>query len=336
MELQHTFRRILVATDFSGHADAALAEGVSLARVCGATVTLAHVIRDVRAAVEVTPHDTRWDLVAGDIDKFEHYLRRDADERLRKLIAGHCTSGVTFHYQILLGTPFAALIHAVQQEGYDLLVVGARGASGLKGLLVGSTTAKLVRKCPGPVWIAKARPTGKVWAATRSILVPTDFSEVSRKTLAVGAALASEVDAAIHVLHVFDMEDIADESLTPAANPKAFNRTRRLVRRAVMERLQEFVTPLASGPRHTLHIALGEPWKVIVASARRFDADLVVMGNFARHGIPGLLIGNTAEKVLRACDRSILTVKPDGFISPVQPASRSRHPEEQPMGTNVA
>jgi universal stress protein E len=336
MEHQH-FCRILVATDFSGHADAALAEGVRLARLCGAEVTLAHVIRDVRTAVEAMPYDARWALVAGDIDEFQRSLRRDADERLLQLTDGHRASGVTFHRETLLGTPFAALIHAVQQEGHDLLVAGARGASGLKGLLVGSTTAKLVRKCPCPVWVAKAGTPGKVWDGPGSILVPTDFSPVSSKALAVGAALASEVDGTVHVLHVFDTEDLPDvSSRALAADPKAVYRARRLMRRAAMERLDEFVKPLASGPRHTLHVAQGVPWKVIVASARRFDAGVVVMGNIARHGVGGLLIGNTAEKVLRACDRSILTLKPAGFISPVQPAFWSLHPAEQPVQTGVS
>ena len=45
------------------------------------------------------------------------------------------------------------------------------------------------------------------------------------------------------------------------------------------------------------------------------------MGTVGRSGIKGLLLGNTAEKVLGTCDCSILTVKPDGFVSPIDPAS---------------
>jgi nucleotide-binding universal stress UspA family protein len=52
--------------------------------------------------------------------------------------------------------------------------------------------------------------------------------------------------------------------------------------------------------------------------AGRIDASLIVMGSVGRAGVPGFFIGNTAEKVLRSCDRSILTVKPDGFVSPVE------------------
>ena len=45
--------------------------------------------------------------------------------------------------------------------------------------------------------------------------------------------------------------------------------------------------------------------------------ELVVMGTVARGGIAGLLIGNTAERVLRKLPCSVLAVKPDDFVSPV-------------------
>ena len=48
------------------------------------------------------------------------------------------------------------------------------------------------------------------------------------------------------------------------------------------------------------------------------DADLVVMGSIGRTGIPGFIIGNTAEDMMQAINASILAVKPAGFVSPVQ------------------
>ena len=46
--------------------------------------------------------------------------------------------------------------------------------------------------------------------------------------------------------------------------------------------------------------------------------DVLVMGTVARGGVSGVLIGNTAERVLRKLPCSVLTVKPDGFVSPVR------------------
>jgi nucleotide-binding universal stress UspA family protein len=45
--------------------------------------------------------------------------------------------------------------------------------------------------------------------------------------------------------------------------------------------------------------------------------DVLVMGTVARTGIPGFIIGNTAESVVQQLSCSLLALKPNGFISPV-------------------
>jgi nucleotide-binding universal stress UspA family protein len=52
--------------------------------------------------------------------------------------------------------------------------------------------------------------------------------------------------------------------------------------------------------------------------ANAIQCDLLIMGTVAR-GISGLLMGNTADAVLRQIKCSVLTVKPTTFISPVKP-----------------
>lgn len=56
---------------------------------------------------------------------------------------------------------------------------------------------------------------------------------------------------------------------------------------------------------------------VVPAVAQELNADLVVMGTVSRTGIPGLLIGNTAEVILNNLECSVLAVKPSGFVTPV-------------------
>ena len=62
----------------------------------------------------------------------------------------------------------------------------------------------------------------------------------------------------------------------------------------------------------------GEPQEQIPAFIRERHADVLIMGTIARTGLAGLLIGNTAEQVLEKADCSILTIKPEGFVTPVQ------------------
>ena len=91
-------------------------------------------------------------------------------------------------------------------------------------------------------------------------------------------------------------------------------------------RLDEFLGALAIDRKQIqVHMSWGTPWQEIRRISQHQSADLIVIGTVGRSGLKGLLLGNTAEKVLDTCGCSILTVKPDGFVSPIEPASGSRH-----------
>ena len=69
--------------------------------------------------------------------------------------------------------------------------------------------------------------------------------------------------------------------------------------------------------QHRIHLVKGEAALVIPKLAHEKQVDLIVMGTVCRTGIAGFFIGNTAEKILQDVDCSVLTVKPEGFVSPV-------------------
>ncbi len=66
-----------------------------------------------------------------------------------------------------------------------------------------------------------------------------------------------------------------------------------------------------------LHLIEGDPVERIPELVMEQGIDLLVMGTVCRTGISGFLIGNTAEEVLNQIDCSVLTVKPEGFVTPV-------------------
>lgn len=67
-----------------------------------------------------------------------------------------------------------------------------------------------------------------------------------------------------------------------------------------------------------LHLVRGNARDDIPALAARLGVNLLVMGTVARNGIEGLIIGNTAEVILNGIYCSVLAVKPDGFVSPLE------------------
>ncbi|HEX7446466.1 MAG TPA: universal stress protein [Pirellulales bacterium] len=312
------FHKILVATDFSDHARVALNQAVSLAKLYGASLTLMHVARDVRAAVEVMTFGAAGGLVTGKLDSIEEDVRSDSDERLQQLVAECRVAGVTADCQTRVGTPFIQLIQQVQSQGFDLVIAGTHGQSAARRFWVGSTAGKLVRKCPSAVWITRADEG----AAVGSVLVPCDFSMVSQKAVRVAAALALKAGAELHLLHVFSLDELPQLMPDTSEVDEEVGRYRRIVRRGAIERLRQCLAEAAIEPRrYTLHALPGIPWRSIGSAARRLKADLIVMGAVGRGGLAGLLIGNTAEKVLHTSSQSLLTVKPDGFVSPVPPVA---------------
>jgi universal stress protein E len=74
------------------------------------------------------------------------------------------------------------------------------------------------------------------------------------------------------------------------------------------------------------HLVHGHAADAIADVAARTRAGVVVLGTLARAGLPGLIIGNTAERVLGMLEASIIAVKPPGFVSPVPPARRPSRP----------
>jgi len=307
-------RKILVAADFSPHSEAALRRAVAVAQAFGAEVSAAHVLEDIREAMAVMCREARWELVAGDIRIYEQALCRDSETKLDEFLKPLAGAGVPLTHQTRVGTPYIQLVHAVEEQKQDLLFVGTRGDTGLKRLLLGSTAQRLLRHCPAPVWIVRAERSGPL----KTILAATDFSPASGKALAAAATLAERMGAELHLLHVSESTDALqsakDQGYLAEISTKDVHRS-----------LEEYLRQIAAefcGDQTQPHIQLvkGVPAKAIAAAAKKLDADLTVLSTVGRSGLSGLLVGNTAEKVVDSVHCDVLAVKPEGFVSAVLPA----------------
>lgn len=318
---ENGYQKILVAIDFSPQSDAALNQAVWLARQSGARVVLAHAIPDIREAFCGTSYEGRLDFLYGDGNAFQREIRRHADAKMQEKVLSLNAVDLDIKFETLLGAPFVELTHAVQQEGHDLVVAGTRGMAAWTELFVGSTAKRLIRKCPSSVWIVKADNT----APPKVVLAATDFSDASFKAALQGLWIARQSGAAFHLLHVIDPTDIPEEviAVIPDGGALEVQRTE-----YANQRLVAFLRSLPDDQsRIHVHLLSGTPSKEVGRMARQLNADLIAMGTVGRSGIKGLLLGNTADKVLGACDCSILTVKPDDFVSPIDPAFWPLHPE---------
>jgi nucleotide-binding universal stress UspA family protein len=99
----------------------------------------------------------------------------------------------------------------------------------------------------------------------------------------------------------------------------AINEMRRFARRQYSSQVDNLLADAKLGSITVYkHLPRSEDVSnAIVSLAKSKKVDLLVMGTVCRTGVAGLIIGNTAEKVLNRVDCSVLTVKPEGFVTPV-------------------
>jgi nucleotide-binding universal stress UspA family protein len=134
-----------------------------------------------------------------------------------------------------------------------------------------------------------------------TIVIATDGSESVRRAVDVALDLADRFDAAVHVLYVVDVGEVASSP----------DRLRDEMRDALADRGEQALSEVreAAGREVTTAVVEGRPASVIGDYARDHDADVVAMGTRGRHGENRFLIGSVAERVVRTCPVPVLTVR---------------------------
>jgi universal stress protein E len=300
------FKNTLVATDFSAFSNAALSQSVWLSRQTGARIVLANVIPDFSMSVHWGPHER---------EENQRELSIRSDTSMRRLIVDLEAVDLGVEFRTLIGEPFVEITRAVQAGCYDLVLAGTRGRATWERFFVGSTSKRLIRKCPSAVWIVKAEHVGQ----PKVVLACTDFSAVSFKAVTKGLWLAQQAGAEFHLLHVVDDKDVPEDIISRV--PKGSS-LRQEINDEAVRRMDEFLESLTvDRTQIQVHLSWGAPWQEICRVSQHQAADLIVIGTVGRSGIKGVLLGNTAEKVLDACECSVLTIKPDDFVSPIPSAA---------------
>lgn len=138
--------------------------------------------------------------------------------------------------------------------------------------------------------------------ATAKIVVPSDFSPLSKQTLDTVLDTVNE-PSQVHVLHVLAnltaiepgvvWQQIDDETRRQAA------------RKALEEHYGD--DPYAGINKD---VAIGDPGHGIVDFAKDIDADMIVIASHGRHGIQRFFVGSVAERVVRFAQCPVLVFKP--------------------------
>jgi nucleotide-binding universal stress UspA family protein len=287
---------ILAATDFSETAEAALDWASELARLQGARLELVH-------AVTAPPSLPGFVPTA---PVFDEEVRSAAQSRLEEAAGRLREAGGEISTHLGIGTPSQVILSRAEELQAAAIVMGTRGLTGLRHLLLGSTTERVMHRAPCPVLSVHPDDRGS-HRPIRSILVPTDFSEDA--DLAIDAAhrlLAPlEQDARLVLLHAFNLP-IEYTAYGPIPTSINFMKDTGLEAERRLEATRERL--LREGLVVETVAREGDPAEVIDDEAGKRGVDLIAMGTHGGSALRHLLIGSTAARVIQHAPCPVMTI----------------------------
>jgi nucleotide-binding universal stress UspA family protein len=288
-------KNILVPVDFSEPSRMAVNYGLSLAREFEAGMVLAH------------------------IAPFDRTLYEAAKLRLLDLIPSEFQESLHFETIVKAGSVQEEILGIVSDRDIDLVVMGSHGRNYVERVVLGSVAESMLRKLPVPVLTvshldSKHKLTAPKPVLLKRILYATDLSDEARPGLRFSMRLARGLDAQLTVLHVVDPIGAGFLGEQAAAYlPDYPNKVR-----AQAEEYMDRQVALESDGSVPISTVLGEgkPSIVIGEIASGCKADLIVLNLQGRGKLERMLLGSTAEHVIRTATVPVLSLPlPAGYAS---------------------
>lgn len=289
-------RRVLVGTDFSGPSEAAVAWAAALARRHGAVLHLVHAV----PAVPLTNVEMGFP-----VDALEAYVeggRRTVED----LATEWRRDGLEVEAEAQLGGPAQVLLEVAERTAAGVVVVGTRGLTGLRYMLLGSTSRRVVQRAVCPVLAVHPEerlPKMPPW----TVLVPTELGGEVAAVLTAILRLFGPRLGKIVLFHAWEMP----RDYAPYASFRQLDFDPPATDARLATSLDELASPWRErGLNVETAVHRGFPTDSIVDHARAIGADLVAMSTHGARGLEHAVLGSVAERVVQLAPCPVLTVHP--------------------------
>jgi nucleotide-binding universal stress UspA family protein len=301
------YHSILVDIDATAKAHPALDWAVMLARAFDSKLTVCDVVS--------LPSQVQRFLATT-------YVQRIAEQRREGLARIAASLEAPASAKLLAGRPALELIEEVLGGGHDLVVRShARDLAAKKPAPFGAVAMELLRKCPSPLLLvpqARLPRRLRILAAVNASTLDAEEQALNERIVACAVGIASRLHAPPPVLlHAWAV--YGERALRIKIRARELARFTRQVRSLARSSLDLLAQPYMDAlPYANVKLRRGDLEDVIPRFVVSEGVDLVVMGTVARAGIAGMLVGNTAERMLKRLSCAVLALKPAGFASPVR------------------
>lgn len=308
------FKTILVPTDFSRLSQQAIRWAKFIAQPSHGTVHLVHV-HDFEFAV---PAEVALELISpADIDRMLH-------EELCRVAAKHGLPNPKKTCHLRSGRAFDQVEKLGEEIQADLIVTSTHGYTGLQHALLGSTAERIVQHSTRPVLVTRSANVDRMRAPRlKKIVIPLDFSKCSEVALRYAINLARNFGAKLFLVHIVRLDYrlmadgyamYADEYILRGTHEAAEEEMRRVVAATDFGKV-DFETSIETG----------SPEIRVCNYAREVAADVIVTSTHGRTGFRHVLIGSTAEHIVRNAECPVFVVPARQGDRRVAPERRGSH-----------
>jgi nucleotide-binding universal stress UspA family protein len=267
------FDTLMVSTDGSECNEGAVREAINLARGCGSRLLAISVVEANDEFIALAPERMEREEIKVH-DCLEAVKDKAAEAGIYCELISH-TGEQAYHF----------IVNEAAKRGVSMIIMGRRGHTGVKKMVMGSVTARVIGHAPCKVLVV---PRAAHFTC-RNILVATDGSNDSEAAAIEAINLAKRCEGKLTVVSVYSSEgdkQVAGENVAKIGELAA-----------------------GEGIEAGTLLEKGSPATAITEVAARIQADLIVAGSHGRTGLKRLLMGSVTEGIIGHTECSVLVAR---------------------------
>lgn len=208
-----------------------------------------------------------------------------------------------------------AVMASMNKSNFDLVIKGTYPHLGIVDRIFTHSDWSLLRHCPAPVLLVKS---SKPWANNR-ILASIDATShdeghrlINENILDFAEHLSDHFKTDLHLVNSYPMVALAFAMVPEVTAPDDIQK---YITEQHKNECEQYANKYSINDDH-IHITEGDPDDVVEIMAKEIEADLIVIGSVAREGLSGVLLGNTAERIVDRVSADVLVIKPLDGVKP--------------------
>jgi nucleotide-binding universal stress UspA family protein len=284
--------KLLLSIDGSAFSEGAIGEAIRLARKCSNRL----------AAISVIETNAELEAIAPQVTE---KAAKSAREHLEAVQARAKKEGVECDIITRAGEDsYNYIVDEAVKRRSTMIIMGRRGRSGLKRLMMGSVTSRVIGHAPCNVLVVPKAARVEF----KSLVVATDGSKYSMAAASEAIGLAKQNKSDLTVISV-----VPSELMTPTDIDFTMNQKELIADKEMQEAEKNVKAVKEAAQKEGVAVKAlvmsGRPADAIIEIARDKNADLIVLGSHGRTGLEKLLMGSVTERVIVLAPCAVLVAK---------------------------